>query len=151
MCDLETRFQERILAAQEACIPTRKQLRKKQGEDGENRWVGKTSVGKLKCILCENKHLFYKGDKYEEMTGTERIKLVKKEKVYLNCLKGNHNSVNVAQIINAFVQVVQSITIFHCMTTSRKKLMALTRRTQRHVYPRLQNIKQCSFRLYQLK
>ena len=92
MCDLETRFQERILAAQEACIPTRKRLRKKQGEDGENRWVGKTSFGKLKCILCENKHLFYKCDKYEEMTETERIKLVKKEKLHLNCLKGNHNS-----------------------------------------------------------
>ena len=86
LCDLERCIQERILAAQDACIPTRERLRKKQGQDGENRWVGKTSFGKLKCILCENKHLFYKWDKYEEMTRTERMRLVKKEELCFNWL-----------------------------------------------------------------
>ena len=36
--------------------------------------------------------MFYKCNKYEEMTATERIKLVKKEKLCFNCLKGNHNA-----------------------------------------------------------
>ena len=79
LCDLETWLQERILAVQEVCIPTRERLRKYQGWVGENRWVGKTYFEKLKFILCENKHLFYKCDRYEEMIETERIKLVKKE------------------------------------------------------------------------
>ena len=92
LCHLETWSQEKILAAREACIPTRERLRKKQGQDGENKWVGTTSFVKLKCILCENKHLFYMCDKYKEMTGTERMKLVKKEKLCFNCLKRNHNA-----------------------------------------------------------
>ena len=150
LCDLETRLQERILAAQETCIPTREQLRKKQGQDGKNRWVGKTFFGKLKCTLCENKHLFYKCDKYEKMTGTERMKLVKEEKLCFNCLKRNHNA-DKCTSKNAFIQVVQNIIIIHYMTTSRKKLMRLMRRTQRYAYLKLQNTKQCSFRLYQLK
>ena len=92
LCDLETWLQERILTAQEACIPTRERLRKTQGQDGKNRSVGKTSFVKLKCILFKNKHLFYKCDKYEEMTGTESMKLVKKGKLCFNYLKGNHNA-----------------------------------------------------------
>ena len=79
LCDLETWLQERILAVQEACIRNRERLRKYQGRVGENRWVGKTYFGKLKFILCENKHLSYKCDRYEEMIETERMKLVKKE------------------------------------------------------------------------
>ena len=90
--DLETWLQERTLAAQEACMPTRERISKNQGQDGENRWVGKTYFGKLKCILCENKNLIYKCDKYEEMTATERMKSVKKEKLCFICLKGNHNA-----------------------------------------------------------
>ena len=90
MCDLERWLQERILTAQEPCIPTRERIRKKQGQHGENRW--ETSFGKLKNILCENKHLFYKCDRYEEMTATETMRLVKKENLCFNCLEGNHNA-----------------------------------------------------------
>ena len=59
--------------------------------------------------------------------------------------------INVAQRINALVQVVHYIIILHYMTTSRKKLMTLTRRTQRYGYPRLQNIKQCSLQIVPVK
>ena len=88
--------------------------------------------------------IFYKCDKYEEMTGTERIKLVKKEKLCFNCLKWNH-SADKCSSKNGFVQVVQNIIILHYMIVSRKKLIILMSKTQRYAYPRLQNTKQCYF------
>ena len=141
LCDLKTWLQERILAAQEACTPTRERLRKKQGQDGENRWVGKTSFEKLKCTVCEQKHLFYKCGKYEEMAGAERMKLVKKEELCFNFLKGNRNADKCSSKNKCFPPgcVVQNIIILHYMTTSRKRLMTLIRRTQRYACPRLQS------------
>ena len=59
--------------------------------------------------------------------------------------------INVAQRINAFVQVGQNFIILHFTTTSRKKWTILMRRSQRYAYARLQNAKQCSFRLCQLR
>ena len=105
----------------------------------DGRWVVKTSFEELKCILCENKHLFYKCGKYEEMTGTERMKLVKKEKLCFNCLKGYHNA-------------DKCISKNKCFRPGcAEHHDTLIRRTQRYACPRLQNIKQCSIRLYQLK
>ena len=96
-----------------------------------------------------NMHLFYKCDRYEEMTGTERIKLVKKENLCFNSLKRNHNADKCSSKNKCFGPGCAEHHQY--MTTSRKKLMTMTRRTQRYVYPRMKNTKQSSFRLYQLK
>ena len=50
-------------------------VKKKQGQDGENRWVQKTLVRKLKWILWKNNHMLYKWDKYEEMTKNLKDKI----------------------------------------------------------------------------
>ena len=54
--------------------------------------MGKRQFRELKCILCESTNMFYKCGKYEEMTGTERMKLMTKEMLCFNYLKKNHNA-----------------------------------------------------------
>lgn len=73
--------QLRIIASRENIGSTRgidtnqRPVKKKQGQDGENRWVQKTLVRKPKCILWKNNHMLYKWDKYEEMTKNLKDKI----------------------------------------------------------------------------
>ena len=88
LTDLESWLQERILAAKESYLPPKERKIQKQERE---KFVGKTSFENL-CLICEDKHYFYKCDQYKKMTSGEKIKFVKREKLCFNCLKKDHRS-----------------------------------------------------------
>ena len=66
------------------------------------------------------------------MTGTERMKLVKKEKLCFNCLKENPMLTNVAQRINAFIQVVKNIIKKKVDDTDKENTKVCMSKTAKH-------------------
>ena len=91
LSDLEFLLHKRILAAKKAHLPHKVDEKKIFQTENNEKWVGKT-YEKSQCILCKQQHYFYKCDNYKEINWRERIKLVKKEEICFNCLKGNRCS-----------------------------------------------------------
>ena len=89
LADLESWLQERIMAAKESYLTSYEKKNQLQEKD---KFIGKISFENQKCILCEERHYFYKCSQYKEMTGKENIKLIKKENLCFNCLKKDHRS-----------------------------------------------------------
>ena len=64
LVDFENWLQDRILAFKEAYLPVKHELKKNQ--DTDEKYVGTISTSN-KCILCDNKHRFFKCNKYKSL------------------------------------------------------------------------------------
>ena len=113
--------------------------------------LGKHTLGNWSAFSVKTRIWFISATNMKKWQQLKGWNLWRRRSCVSSAWKGTTMLINVAQRINALVQVVHYIIILHYMTTSRKKLMTLTRRTQRYGYPRLQNIKQCSLQIVPVK
>ena len=89
LAEFENWLQDKILAFKKAYLPVKHELKKSQ--DTEERYVGTTLMSN-KCILCENKHRFFKCNKYKSLDPAARLSLTKEKKLCFNCLKSGHRT-----------------------------------------------------------
>ena len=89
LVDFENWLQDRILAFKEPYLPVKHELNKNR--DTDEKYVSPTLTSN-KCVLCDNKHRFFKCNKYKSLDPADRLNLVKEKNLCFNCLKSGHRT-----------------------------------------------------------